>query len=387
MNLELTEEHKAAQQMAREFAQSEIAPKAAYYDARGEFPTELVKKMGPLGLLGIMWDERYGGAGMDPVSYALIIEEIAAADGSMALTVASHNGLCSAHIHLAGTEEQKRKYLPALAKGEKLGGWALTEPGSGSDSSGLRTTARQEKDKYILNGSKIFCTQGSVAGTYVVIAKTTPERGKDGISAFILEAGMPGFRPGKKEVKLGCRASDTTELILENCEVPAANLLGKENECFRDVLKILDGGRIGIGAMSVGLGRGAFEAALAYSKQRVAFGNPIGNFQAIQWMLADMATRLDAARLLVHRAAWLRGKGRPFKTEASMAKLFASEIGTWVCDRAIQIHGGYGYITEFPVERHWRDAKLCEIGEGTSEIQRLVIARELLGSVAREGTT
>jgi len=298
----------------------------------------------------------------------------------MALTVASHNGLCSAHIHRAGTEAQKQKFLVPLATGEKLGGWALTEPGSGSDSSGLSTVARKTSGGYVLNGSKIFCTQGSVAGVYVVMAKTAPDKGKDGISAFVLEAGMKGFRPGKKETKLGCRASDTTELILENCEVPAENLLGEEHRGFRDVLAILDGGRIGIGAMSVGLGRGAFEAARTYARQRQAFGTALASFQAIQFMLADMATRLDAARLLVLRAAWLRAAGRPFKLEASMAKLFASEAGTWVCDRAIQIHGGYGYTSEFPVERHWRDAKICEIGEGTSEIQRLVIARELLGA-------
>jgi alkylation response protein AidB-like acyl-CoA dehydrogenase len=379
MDFQLTEPQRAIREAIREFAEREIRPAAPLYDEKGEFPWEIVNKMAALGLLGMIFPEEYGGAGMDYVSYAIALEEIARQDGGLALTVASHNSLCSNHIYLAGTEEQKRKYLPVLAKGEKLGAWGLTEPGSGSDAGALQTTAVRKRDRWILNGTKNFITQGSVASVYVIMAITNRAWEKRGVSAFILEKGTPGFRSGRKETKLGVRCSDTAQLILEDAEIPAENLLGEVNHGFLDTLKILDGGRIGIAAMALGLARGALEESVKYAKERHQFGQPIGRFQAIQWKLADMATEIEAARLLTFRAAAMKDRGLPTTKESAMAKLFASEVGMRACTQAIQIHGGYGYLRDFPVERYFRDVKLTEIGEGTSEIQRLVIARELLG--------
>jgi hypothetical protein len=379
VDFELTEAQRAAREMVREFAEREIRPAAAHYDERSEFPWDLVRKMGPLGLLGMVVPEAYGGAGMDTVSYALAIEEIARQDGAVALTVASHNSLCQGHILIAGSEEQKRKYLPPLARGEVMGAWGLTEPGSGSDAAGLRTTAVRRADHWILNGSKNFITQGSVAQTYVVMASTDPAKGTHGISGFLVERGTPGFRAGRPEHKLGLRASDTAQLFFEDARVPLDGLLGELNHGFLDTLKVLDGGRISIAAMAVGLARGALEESLRYAKERQQFGHPIGRFQAIQWKLADMATEIDAGRLLTLKAAALKDQGRASTTESAMAKLFASEVGMRACTQAIQVHGGYGYLRDFPVERYFRDVKLCEIGEGTSEVQRLVIARQILG--------
>jgi hypothetical protein len=379
MDFRLTDAQQGVREAVREFAEREIRPAAHLYDEKGEFPWEIVNKMAPLGLMGMIFPEEYGGAGMDYVSYALALEEIARQDGGIALTVASHNSLSSNHIYLTGTEEQKRRYLLPLARGEKLGAWALTEPGSGSDAGALQTTAVQKGDRWILNGTKNFVTQGSVASVYVVMAITNRSLKKRGLSAFILEKGTPGFRPGRKETKLGVRCSDTTQLILEDAEVPAENLLGEINHGFLDTLRVLDGGRIGIAAMALGLARGALEESLRYAKERHQFGQPIGRFQAIQWKLADMATEIEAARLLTHRAAAMKDGGLPTTKESAMAKLFASEVGMRACTAAIQIHGGYGYLRDFPVERYFRDVKLTEIGEGTSEIQRLVIAREILG--------
>ncbi len=379
MNFQLTEAQQAVRDTVREFADREIRPAAHLYDEKNEFPWEVVGKMASLGLLGMIFPEAYGGAGMDYVSYVLALEAIARHDGGLALTVASHNSLCSNHIYLAGSEEQKRRYLPALTRGEKLGAWGLTEPASGSDAAGLQTTAIRKGERWILNGTKNFITQGTVASVYVVMAITDRTRGTHGISAFIVERDAPGFRPGKKEVKLGVRSSDTAQLLLEDAEISAENLLGELHHGFLDTLKILDGGRIGIAAMAVGLARGALEESLRYSKERQQFGRPISHFQAIQWKLADMATEIEAARLLTLRAAARKDRGLPTTKESAMAKLFASEVGMRACTQAIQIHGGYGYLRDFPVERYFRDVKLTEIGEGTSEIQRLVIARELLG--------
>lgn len=378
MDLGLSQAQQAIQSAVREFAEAEIRPVARAHDEQGEFPWELVKKMAALGLLGMLFPEEYGGAGLDYVGYAVALEEIARQDGATALTVASHTSLCSNHIFLAGTEAQKRRYLPGLARGETLGAWALTEAGSGSDAAGLRTRAERRGDRWVLNGSKSFTTQGTVAGVYVVLA-CTGHGPSSGVSAFILEKDTPGLRPGRKEAKLGVRASDTASLWLEDAEVPAESLLGELHQGFRDTLRILDGGRIGIAAMAVGLARGALEESVRYARERRQFGQPIGRFQAIQWKLADMATEIRAARLLTWRAAARKDRGRSTTRESAMAKLFASEVGTRACNHAIQIHGGYGYLRDFPVERYCRDVKLTEIGEGTSEIQRLIIARELLG--------
>lgn len=378
MEFDLTQEQKLLQQTVREFALTQIRPGAAERDEKGFFPHELVLKMSKLGLLGIMIPERYSGAGLDSLSLAIIIEELARVDGSIALIVASHNSLCTGHIHAFGSEEQKKRYLPCLAKGEKLGGWALTEPGSGSDAAALKTTAVRQGRRWLLNGSKMFTTQGSTAGIYVIMASTHPNRGKDGISAFIVEKGTPGLTVGKVENKLGVRASDTAAIHLENVRVPAENLLGEENTGFPQSMQVLEGGRIGIGAMAVGLARGAMEEAIQYAVQRNQFGKAIAEFEAIQWMLADMATEIDAARLLVYQAAFLRDQGQPYRQAGSVAKLYASEVAMRATRKAIQIHGGYGYLKDSPVERYFRDAKLCEIGEGTSEIQRLIISRELL---------
>ena len=378
MHFELSEEHLQIRDMIRDFVRREVIPHAREWDEAERFPTETVQELGALGMLGITVPEAYGGSALDTLSLALIIEEIARGDGSLALTVASHNGLGTGHILHAGTEEQKQRYVPKLATGEWLGAWALTEPGSGSDAAGLATKAERSRDGWVLNGAKTFITQGSVGGCCVVLARTSQERGSDGISAFIVEHGTPGFSVSSHMKKLGMRSSDTVELAFTDCLVPEDALLGQEGHGFRDALSILDGGRITIGALAIGLARGALEEATAYSLDRKQFGKPISSFQAIQHKLADMATEIDAARLMVHRAAALKDQGKRFKREGAMAKLFASEMAMRATDQAIQIHGGYGYTREYPVERYWRDAKLCTIGEGTSEIQRMVIAREIL---------
>jgi alkylation response protein AidB-like acyl-CoA dehydrogenase len=378
ISLELTPEQEAIRQMVREFAEAEIRPVVSYYDETQEFPHELFAKMGELGLLGILVPPEYGGAGLGYMEFALIIEELARVCPAIALSVAAHNGLCTNHILSFGSEELKRRYLPELASGKALGAWALTEPGSGSDAAALRTTARREGDVYIVNGSKSFTTHGGVGSIAVVMALTDPQRGRHGISAFVLEKGMPGFSAGKKENKLGMRASDTTTLLLDNVRVPAENLIGTEGEGYRQALYVLDGGRISIAALAVGLAQGALEHALQYALQRQQFGQPLVEFQAIQMKLARLSTELEAARLLTYRAAWLRQQGRSVRLEAAQAKLFASELAVRAAEEAVQIFGGYGYVKDYPVEKLYRDAKLLTIGEGTSEIQRLIIARQLL---------
>lgn len=379
MDFTLSETQQAIQGVVRDFARREIIPKAAGYDQREEFPWEIIQGAASLGLLGILVPEKYGGAGMDYVSYVAILEELGRADASVALTVEAHNSLAVNHILLFGSEEQRRRYLPALARGAMLSAWALTEPGSGSDAAAMRTTAVRQDDTYVLTGTKNFITSGSVAGVYVILALSDPARGSHGISAFILERGAPGFSVGRREKKLGVRASDTVQLILDHVRLPAESLLGELHHGFLDALQVLDGGRIGIAALAVGLARAALEESIAYSKQRVQFGQPISAFQAIQFKLADMATAVDSARLLTYRAAVLADQGKPFTKEASMAKVYSAEAAVAAATQAIQIHGGYGYTVEYPVERYLRDAKLCEIGEGTSEIQRLIIAREIVG--------
>jgi len=378
MDFELTEELRVLKHTIRDFARTEIAPGAAERDENKRFPHELISKMAELGLFGVTIPEEYGGAGLNTLGLAVIVEEIARVDGSVALIVSSHNSLCAEHILGFGNEEQKRRYLVPLARGEKLGAWALTEPSSGSDAAALRTRAQVIGGGWILNGEKFFTTQGSTAGTYIIMASTDLAQGKRGISAFIVERGTPGLNVSRVENKLGVRASDTAALSLEELRVPKDHLLGELNGAFRDVLKVLAGGRIGLGAMAVGLARGALEESLRYAKQRRQFGRPIADFGAIQWKLADMATEVDAARLLVYRAAYLRDKGESFARAASEAKLYASEVAMRATTQAVQIHGGSGYLKDYPVERYFRDAKLCEIGEGTSEIHRIVIAKELL---------
>ncbi len=385
MDFSLSENHRLVQSTVRDFALREIRPHARAWDEDERFPTEIVPKAAGIGLWGLRIPEEYGGSGLDVLSAAITVEEIARQDGSFALTVASHNGLCSGHILLAGSDAQKRKYLPKLATGEWLGAWALTEPGSGSDAAGARTTAVRKGTGWILNGSKTFITQGSVGRVCVVLASTTPQRKQKGITAFLVEHGTPGMRVGKHIEKLGMRSSDTVELAFEDCEIPDENRLGELDQGFADTLTILDRGRISIAALAVGIGRGAVEEARAYALERKQFGRPIGDFQAIQFMLATSHCEMEAARLLTWRAAVLADAGLRHSKESSIAKLYASEAATRACMRAIQIHGGYGYTREFPVERYLRDAKLCEIGEGTSEIQRLVIARETLRETFRGG--
>jgi len=378
VRIEYTEDQRLIHQTVREFAARELRPHARRWDAAAVFPEELVAPIGRLGLWGMSVPQAFGGPGIDTVSMALAIEALAWGDGGIALSVAAHNSLCAGHIVRAGTEEQKRTYLPRLATGEILGAWCLTEPGAGSDAGGLVTRAVRRGDRWVLSGTKVFVTQGSLAGVYVVMARTDPEAGSRGISAFLVERGTPGLRVGKHEDKLGMRSSDTAEVIFEDCGVPASHMLGAPGDGFRDAMRVLEGGRIGIGALALGLGRAALDASTAYARERRAFGKPIAEFQAIQWMLADMATELDAAELLVMEAAARAWRGLPYRLEASMAKLFASEAGARAASRAVQIHGGYGFIKDYPVERIYRDVKLCEIGEGTSEIQRLIIAREML---------
>ncbi len=377
LSFELSEEQQLIRDSVKDFVERYVKPDVQERDANKEFPHDIVQQLADQGFMGMVHPEKYGGGGVDHVSFCLAIEEIARWDASLALTVASHTSLASGHIALAANESQKEKYLTPLAKGEKLGAWCLTEPGSGSDASGMKTTAVKKDDKWILNGSKIFITQGSVGDTYVVLAKTDPDKGAKGISTFIVEGGWKGVESGGKMEKLGMNSSDTTEVVFEDVEVPEENLLGELGKGFIDTMKVLDGGRIGIGALSVGIARGALEESMKYSGERKQFGSPIGDFQAIETKLANMATEVDAARFLVHRAAWLKDRGKPFTKEVAMAKLFASELAVRAADEAVQIHGGYGYIKEYHVERFMRDAKLMTIGEGTSEVQRMIIAREL----------
>ena len=374
----LTDEQEQLRKEIRDFAAREIAPNVMRWDEASEFPLEVVQKLGEMGLMGVIFPVELGGSGLGYVDYALAVEELSAVDGSIGIIVASHNSLCTNHIFVAGNEEQKRKYIPRLASGKWLGAWGLTEPGSGSDAGSARTTAVLKGDRWVLNGNKTFITNGHYADVSVIIAVTDKSQGSRGFSAFVVEKGTPGFRPGKKENKLGLRASDTSELIFEDCEIPSENLLGKEGEGFIDSMRILDGGRISIAALSLGIGRGAFDAARRYVQQRHQFGKAISEFQGIQWKLADMATQLDAARLLTLRAAVMKDAGQKTTLESSMAKLMASEVAVKVCDEAVQLHGGYGFIKDYPVEKFYRDVKLCTIGEGTSEIQRLIIAREIL---------
>jgi alkylation response protein AidB-like acyl-CoA dehydrogenase len=374
----LTDEQEQLRKEIRDFAAREIAPNVMRWDEASEFPLEVVQKLGEMGLMGVIFPVELGGSGLGYVDYALAVEELSAVDGSIGIIVASHNSLCSNHIFVAGNEEQKRKYIPKLASGKWLGAWGLTEPGSGSDAGSARTTAVRKGDRWVLNGNKTFITNGHYADVSVIIAVTDKSQGTRGLSAFVVEKGTAGFRAGKKENKLGLRASDTSELIFEDCEIPAENLLGQEGSGFIDSMRILDGGRISIAALSLGIGRGAFDAARKYVKQRHQFGKAISEFQGIQWKLADMATQLDAARLLTLRAAVMKDAGQKTTLESSMAKLMASEVAVKVCDEAVQLHGGYGFIKDYPVEKFYRDVKLCTIGEGTSEIQRLIIAREIL---------
>jgi alkylation response protein AidB-like acyl-CoA dehydrogenase len=378
MDFELTAEQRAARAVARDFAEAELGERIAPYDERHEFPHAIVKKLGPLGFMGVVIDPEHGGAGLDYVSYALIVEELNRGDASVGITMWAHNSLCTNHIASFGSREQKERYLPPLARGEVLGAWGLTEPGSGSDAAALRTRAQERGDTWVLNGSKAFITNASVAGTAVVMARTDPEKGSRGISAFVLEQGMPGFSAGTPYRKLGLHASDTAELIFEDARVPKDNLIGERGMGFVQSMQVLEGGRIAMAAMAVGIAQAALDQAVKYMKQRTAFGRTLAEFNGLQGMVADLATEIEGARLLTLRAAFLKDEGRPAMHAAAMAKVFASEVAMKAATKAVQIHGGAGYITEFPVERIFRDAKLTEIGEGTSEVQRMVIAREVL---------
>jgi alkylation response protein AidB-like acyl-CoA dehydrogenase len=378
MDFRPTDDQALLRRSIREFAETEIRPHVREWDEEQHFPAELIPKMAALGLMGIQFPEQYGGAGMSAIDYCICIEEIARVDPSVALSLAAHNGLCSSHIALFGTEEQKQKFLAPLARGEKVGAWGLTESTSGSDAAGMRTVATRAGTCWVLNGSKTFTTHGRVGNTMVVMAVTDRAAGTKGISAFIVEQGTQGMTPGKKEDKLGMRASDTSEVIYDNCRIPGDQLLGAEGQGFVNTMQVLDAGRIGIAALSVGLAQGAYEAALAYARQRKAFGKTISSFQAIQWKLADAATKIEGARLLTYRAAFLKDRGGRTTLESSMAKLYASEVAVRVAEDGVQIHGGYGFVKDYPAEKYFRDVKLLTIGEGTSEIQRLVIARRLL---------
>ena len=373
-----SEEQRQLRKEIRDFAAREIAPNVMRWDEASEFPADVVKQMGNLGLLGIIFPTELGGAGLGYVDYVLAVEELSRVDGSVGIIVASHNSLCTNHIFIAGNDEQRARWVPKLASGQWLGAWGLTEPNSGSDAAGARTSSVRTANGWKLNGSKTFITNGTYADVAVVIAVTAREKGTRGLSAFVVERGTPGFRSGKKENKLGLRASDTAELIFEDCEIPHENLLGNEGEGFIDSMRVLDGGRISIAALSLGIAQGALDAAVKYTKERRQFGKAICEFQGIQWKLADMATQLDAARLLTLRAAQMKDAGRKTTLESSMAKLHASETAVKICDECVQLHGGYGFIKDYPAEKFYRDVKLCTIGEGTSEIQRMVIARELL---------
>ena len=377
LDFQLNDEQLQLKKSVREFAEHEIRPHVMEWDEAGEFPLCIIKELGKLGLLGTIFPAEYGGAGMGYVEYVTAIEELSRVDGSVGIIVAAHTSLCSNHIFLAGNEAQKKKYVSKLATGEYLGAWGLTEPSSGSDAGSARMTAAKKKGGWVLNGTKTFCTNGHYADVLVVVAVTDRTAHTHGLSAFIVEKDTKGFRPGKKENKLGLRASDTAELIFEDCFLPAENLLGHEGDGF-DAMRVLDGGRISIAALSLGMAEGAYEAALNYSKERKQFGKAISEFQAIQWKLADMATEIEAAKLLTLRAAAMKDAGLKTTLESSMAKLYASEVAVRCANEGVQIHGGYGFIKDYPAEKFYRDVKLCTIGEGTSEIQRLVIARQLL---------
>jgi butyryl-CoA dehydrogenase len=378
MDFALTEEHKMLQEMARDFANNELVPHAAEWDQKAEFPKEAIKKMAELGLMGIVIPTELGGAGMDNLAYVIALEEIAVGCASTAVTMSVNNSLYLDCIMKNGSDDLKKKYVPEFAQGQKLGAYALTEPQSGSDAAQMFTTAVKKGDKYILNGTKSFITNAPDADATIVYASTDRDKGHKGITAFIVDNDAPGFKTGKKEDKLGIRASSTSEVILEDCEVPANNVLGEEGKGFYIAMGGLDGGRIGIATQALGIGRAGFEAAAKYSGERIAFGKPIMEFEGIQWKIADMAMKIDASRLLIHRAAWMKDNNLKHTKEASMAKLFASEAANWIAKEAVQVFGGYGYVKEFPVERFFRDAKITEIYEGTSEIQRIVIARNAL---------
>jgi alkylation response protein AidB-like acyl-CoA dehydrogenase len=382
----LTDEQQQLRRTVREFAEGEILAHVMEWDEDSHFPAEIIPKLAEMGFLGVVFPEKYGGAGMGYVEYAIIIEELSRVDGSVGIIVAAHNSLCTNHIYKFGTEAQRQKYVVPLAQGKKLGCWSLTEPEAGSDAGGTRTRASKQGSCWVINGSKTFTTNGHYADVCVGMAVTDPSKKSHGISAFIIEKDTPGFRPGKKENKLGLRASDTSEVVFTDCRVPGENLLGKEGEGFINSLQILDGGRISIAALGLGMAQGAYEASVRYAKQRKQFGTPIADFQAIQFKLADMATEIEAARLLTYQAAWLADRAiaagdhdARFTRESSMAKLYAGEVAVRVANEAVQIHGGYGFIKDYPAEKFYRDVKLCTIGEGTSEIQRLVIARQILG--------
>ena len=380
MNFCLSEDQQLLRRSIREFAETEIKPRVREWDEEQHFPHELLTKLADLGLMGIQFPADYGGAAMSAVDYCICIEELARVDPSISLSVAAHNGLGAAHIAMFGSEAQKAKYLTPLATGDKLAAWGLTEPSSGSDAAAMRTTATRDGDDWVLNGSKAFITHGSSGHTMVVMAVTDKAKGNKGISAVIVERGTPGFIAGKKEDKLGMRASETTEVLFQNCRVPASQLLGDEGQGFIQTLQVLDAGRIGIAALSVGLAQGAYESARGYAFERKQFGRAIGTFQSIRWKLVDNAARVEAARLLTYRAAWLKDQGRRTTLESSMAKLYASEIAVRASEDAVQIHGGYGFVKDYPAEKFFRDVKLTTIGEGTSEVQRLVIARQLLAA-------
>jgi butyryl-CoA dehydrogenase len=381
MDFELTEEQRQIRQTVAEFAEREIKPNASRWDREEIFPRDVIERIGELGFLGVAFAEKYGGGGADTLSQVIVVEGLARHDAGLALSCAAHMSLSSGHIAMFAREDHRNRYLPDMLAAKKLGAWCLTEPGSGSDAAAMLTRASRGGDDLTINGSKMFITNGSVADVYVVMAVTAPEAGRSGISALIVERGSPGLSNGRKIEKLGLHSSDTAEVIFDNVTVPACNLIGEAGDGYRQTLRVLEGGRIGIAGWAIGMARGAMEDAAAYSKERRQFGRPIADFQAIQWMLADMATRIEASWVLTCRAAALKDRELPYGRAASMAKLFASETATWVTVKAVQIHGGYGYVTEFPVERYMRDAKLSEIGEGTSEVQRMIIARSLL----REG--
>ncbi len=381
MDLRPTGEQDLLRRTVREFAETRLRPHVREWDEAQAFPLELLPEMAGLGLLGVQVADAYGGSALTAVDYCICIEELARVDPSIALSVAAHNGLCVAHLEMFGSEAQKRRYLTPLARGETLGAWGLTEAGAGSDAAAIRTTALRDGAEWVISGSKQFTTHGRIGGTMIVLAVTDPARRHHGISAFVVQRGTAGFSAGRKEDKLGMRASDTSEVIFEACRVPSDALVGIEGEGFTAALQVLDAGRVGIAALSVGLAQGAFEAARRYALERHQFGHPIAGFQAIQWKLADMATRIQAARLLTCRAAWMQDERRDGRAiAASMAKLYASEIAVKVADEGVQIHGGYGFVKDYPAEKYFRDVKLCTIGEGTSEVQRLVIARQLLGA-------
>jgi alkylation response protein AidB-like acyl-CoA dehydrogenase len=380
VNFCLSDDQQLLRRSIREFAEAEIKPHIREWDEAQHFPRELLPKLAELGVLGIQFPAEFGGSAMSALDYCICIEEIARVDPSVALSVAAHNGLGAAHIAMFASREQKERYLTPLARGEKLAAWGLTEPGSGSDAAAMRTTAVRSGDEWVVNGSKMFITHGASGDTMVVMAVTDKSKGNKGISAFIVERGTPGFIAGKKEDKLGMRASETTEVIFQNCRIPASQLIGEEGQGFIQTLQVLDAGRIGIAALSVGLAQGAYEAARNYAFERKQFGRAIGTFQSIRWKLVDNAARVEAARLLTYRAAWLKDQGRRTTLESSMAKLYASEIAVRASEDAVQIHGGYGFVKDYPAEKFFRDVKLTTIGEGTSEVQRLVIARQLLAA-------